>query len=59
MKFVSWCCEGEKCFCGREASHKVEEVIFDDDPTPSRHPYTTYICDYHFNVIMGLPEKEE
>lgn len=52
MKFVSVCCEGEKCFCGVPASHKVEEVIFDDDPSPLRHPLTAYICDYHFRQIM-------
>jgi hypothetical protein len=32
-RFVSACCQGERCYCGAPAEHKVEEVIFDDDPT--------------------------
>jgi len=52
-RFVSACCEGEHCYCGKPAEHKVEEVIFDDDPIQSRHPFTTYICHRHFVQIMG------
>ena len=51
--FVSKCCEGEKCHCGAPADHKVEEVVFDDDPYPARHPLTSYICDTHFCEVMG------
>lgn len=51
--FVSVCCGGERCFCGKPAEHKVEEVIFDDDPIPVRHPYTSYICHAHFVQVMG------
>lgn len=51
--FVSACCEGEHCFCGAPAHHKVEETIFDDDPHRARHPLTTYICHPHFLMLMG------
>lgn len=53
--------------CGEDAWHKVEEVLFDDDPTawhkpfedldavaPARHPFTAYVCPAHFRQIMGL-----
>lgn len=53
MTFVSMCCEGEKCFCGLPAEHKVEETIFDDDPVKHRHPLTSYICHKHFREVMG------
>jgi hypothetical protein len=53
MRFVSACCEGERCYCGKPAEHKVEEVIFDDDPIQSRHPLTSYICHEHFAGVMG------
>ena len=52
--FISGCCEGEKCYCGRPATRKVEEVIFRDDPYPFRHPKTTYLCQKHFDRIMGI-----
>jgi hypothetical protein len=51
--FVSLSCGGERCSCGQPAEHKVEEVIFADDPLPNRHPLTAYICHRHFKVIMG------
>ena len=51
--FVSGYCQGEKCYCGDPASHKVEEVIFHDDPLPGRHPLTAYVCDVHFRRLMG------
>jgi hypothetical protein len=51
--FVSACCEGERCFCGAPAEHKVEQTIFDDDPYPARHPLTRYVCHPHFREIMG------
>lgn len=50
----SACCEGEICHCGNIAGHKVEEVIFPDDPMPDRHPLTTYLCSCCFARIMGL-----
>ncbi|MCP3471351.1 hypothetical protein NLM33_13520 [Bradyrhizobium sp. CCGUVB1N3] len=45
--------EGERCFCGEPAAHKVEEVVFADDPQPVRHPLTSYVCREHFREIMG------
>lgn len=54
MSFVSACCKGEKCYCGKPAEHKVEETIFHDDPNSIRHPYTSYICHDHFCEIMEL-----
>lgn len=59
MPFVSACCEGERCYCGAPAEHKVEEVMFMDDPhRRSRHPFTMYICHEHFVAIMG-PAAEQ
>lgn len=69
-RFVSACCNGEKCFCGAPAEHKVEETIFDDDPTGhitiggrqligARHPLTSYICHTHFAQIMGPAADHE
>lgn len=51
--FVSESCKGEKCWCGTDAEHKVEEHIFHDDPVPNRHPLTSYVCHEHFRQIMG------
>jgi len=51
--FVSASCQGERCYCGQPAEHKVEETIFDDDPDPVRHPLTQYVCHFHFRRIMG------
>lgn len=51
--FISGCCEGERCFCGKPAEHKVEETIFPDDPMQYRHELTAYICHEHFRQIMG------
>lgn len=51
--FVSGCCEGERCYCGEPAEHKVEETIFFDDPVKNRHPLTRYVCHPHFREIMG------
>ena len=51
--FVSICCEDEICYCGSPAEHKVEEVIFHDDPLQHRHPLTRYVCHRHFRGIMG------
>lgn len=51
---------GERCgMCWRdehklaEASHKVQEIIFDDDPNRNRKPLSQYVCEKHFNRIMG------
>lgn len=53
VPFVSASCEGEKCFCGDRAEHKVEETIFADDPLQQRHPLTAYVCHKHFRATMG------
>ena len=53
MPFVSACCEGERCYCGQPAQHKVEEAMFFDEPVPNRHSLTAYICHRHFREIMG------
>lgn len=50
---ISGCCKDEHCFCGVPATHKVEEVILFDDPSPNRHPHTTYVCCGHFTEAMG------
>jgi len=51
---VSRCCKGEKCrICGALATHKIEEVIFDDDPFPMRHNWVAYVCCEDFAVIFG------
>ena len=42
--------EGMAChLCGFPASHKVEEVIEEENI----HPYTAYVCCHHFGGIMG------
>lgn len=66
-RFVSKCCQGESCFCGAPAEHKVEETIFSDEPPIGhipglgipihRHPFTAYICHKHFVQIMGPAAK--
>lgn len=53
-QFVSACCQGERCKCGAPAAHKVEEVIFHDDPQPIRHPLTAYLCAGCFEAIMSF-----
>jgi len=54
--FVSACCGGEICQhkdCTTDASHKVGETIFLDDPFATRHELTAYLCCEHFTMIMG------
>lgn len=70
-RVVSACCEGERCWCGAPAEHKVEETIFPDDWSLSdefaktqplmmrgRHPLTAYVCHPHFRQMMG-PAADE
>ena len=52
VRFVSLSCQGERCWCGRTAEHKIEETIFADDPMPNRHPLTAYVCHGHFHELM-------
>lgn len=56
-------CHGEQClichqegFEGVPATHRVEETIFDDDPTPIRHPLTNYVCCFHFKLIFPVAD---
>lgn len=56
-EFVSGHCQGERCYCGKPADHKIEEVVFRDDPLPFRHPLTRYVCHAHFAEIMGPAAK--
>ena len=51
---ISKYCESEKCFCGKQAYKKISEVIFDDDKFPNRHELTCYVCEDHFNTMMGI-----
>jgi hypothetical protein len=52
--FVSVTCHGERCLvCGQAASHKIGEEIPPDDPGPSRHNLTAYLCCEHFGLVMG------
>ena len=52
--FVSGCCKGEICsVCGNDATNKLEETIFHDDPNKMRHPLTAYVCREHFRMIVG------
>lgn len=54
-KFVSASCIGEKCsICGKPATKKVGEEIPEDDPIQNRHNLTAYVCEEHFNMIMGI-----
>lgn len=54
LPYVSGCCKGEKCnVCEKDATHKVEETIFDDDIIPFRHRLTAYLCCEHFQLILG------
>lgn len=48
---------GEKCNCGKPASHKVAEdapMIFDQPGQVVRHAFTTYLCCQCFTDLMGL-----
>jgi len=38
--------------CGRDAKHKVSEVGYQE-----RHPFTAYVCCFHFGAIMGQLAK--
>lgn len=52
---MSMHCEGERCtMCNAPATHKVAEVVFDDDPLPHRHELTSYLCTPCFNTVMGV-----
>lgn len=46
-------CVGERCFCGKPAVKKVGEEMLFDEPNPSRHNLTAYVCAEHYSQIMG------
>ncbi len=57
--FVSGSCKGEVCsVCGKDATNKLEETIFHDDPNKMRHPLTAYVCKDHFKMIVMNYDKE-
>mgnify|MGYP001576058704 CR=1 FL=1 len=59
--FVSIYCKGERCrICHLDATHKIEETFFDDEPVQvknnfpmNKHPLTAYVCCDCFIMIMG------
>lgn len=54
MHFVSASCAQEFCrVCREPASHKLGEELAFDDPNPSRHNLTSYVCCNHFTMIVG------
>lgn len=53
--FVSAACCGERCIvCDSDATHKIGEEIFHDDPDPYRHNLTAYVCCRCFGAIMKV-----
>ncbi len=48
---------GEKCRCGKDAKHKIEEVLpgvaFCED-----HPFTLYLCCECFYKLMGKEARK-
>ncbi len=54
---VSSTCIGEVCGACLpaqvQATHKLGEEIAHDDPSPSRHNLTAYVCCKHFVLILG------
>jgi hypothetical protein len=67
-KFVSAQCAGQACFCGQSAERKLREVVFEDDPskgvdeltfaTTYRRPPAAFVCEVHFNRVMGIDAKD-
>lgn len=53
--WVSPSCRGERCrICRADATHKVSEEIFADDPGgPARHGDSAYICCEHYMAVFG------
>jgi len=58
-KYVSGSCMGEICsICGKDATHKIGEEIFWDDPNKMRHNFTAYVCCEHFQLNFGPASKK-
>lgn len=51
-RWVSETCEGELCFCGVPATRKVAEEFPYDHPQKYSHGLTSYVCFWHFDMIM-------
>lgn len=53
--FVSASCRGERCRCGRDATHKIGEELAYDDPRTlyPAHNLTAYVCCECFHQLMG------
>jgi hypothetical protein len=51
---------GEVCLirnCGKDATHKVGEIILEGDPNPIRHNLTNYVCCRHYKMFLGTLAK--
>lgn len=63
--FVSAACRGEHCtmcedFPKKDATHKVGEEFFFDDPNPHLgHNMTAYICCWHYGLLMKTVCQKE
>lgn len=46
--------EGERCtICKEPADRKISELILDDNPNPTQHGLTAYVCNKHFDRIFS------
>ncbi len=49
------CALEEKCsLCSNQATHKIEEVLPDDE---FRHPFSNYLCCSCFGIVLGNGAK--
>ena len=55
---VSIYCQGEKCFCGKDAVKKISEVILPDEDQ-TKHELTQYVCIDCFNKALRPYLKNE
>jgi len=58
--FVSASCEGERCFCGNAATHKLGEEIPHDEPCPMCGSCWRYWEDRDESGrrVLGLPKSD-
>lgn len=53
--YIPACCQGEKCnMCGEQAKYKVEEVLFDDDPTAYN---SLWVGDQYKGILSRIPVR--
>jgi hypothetical protein len=60
--YVGGSCIGKICLidnCGKDATHKVGEEIFDDEPHKIRHELTNYVCCGHYQMILGEAAEQQ